>query len=61
MTTESRAAMASISAQDTTPLHSYSTALLISSTTSNPLTQFKLEKETFSPSLTSNSIDPSQP
>ena len=53
--------MASISAQDTTPLHSYSTALLISSTTSNPLTEFKLEKETFSPSLTSNSIDPSQP
>jgi hypothetical protein len=39
MTTESRAAMASISAQDTTPGHSLSTALLMSSTTSNPLAE----------------------
>jgi hypothetical protein len=61
MTTESRAAMASISAQDTTPGHSLSTAFLISSTTSNPLAELLLEMEIFSPSRASNSIDPSQP
>jgi hypothetical protein len=38
MATESRAAVAKISAQDTTgPLHTLSTAALISSTTENPL------------------------
>ena len=61
MTTESRAAMASISAQDTTPGHSLSIALLISSTTSYPLAELLLEVEIFSPSSASNSIDPSQP
>jgi hypothetical protein len=61
MTTESQAAMASISAQDTTPGHSRSTAPLIISTTSNPLAELLLEVEFFSPSHASNSIDPSQP
>ena len=41
MAAESRAAMARISTHDTTPRHALSTALLISSTTSNPLTEFK--------------------
>lgn len=59
--TESRAAMASISAQDTTPLHALSTELLIRSTTSNPLAEFWLGGANFSPSLPSNSIDASQP
>ena len=61
MTTESRATRASISAQDTTPGHALSTVLLIPSTTSNPLTEFKLERANFSPPLTSNNTDPSQP
>ena len=61
MAAESRAAMARISTHDTTPRHALSTALLISSTTSNPLTEFKWEIENFSPPLTSNSSDPSQP
>ena len=61
MTTGPRAAMANISAQDTTPGHSLSTVLLISSTTSNPLAELLLEMEIFSPSRASNSIDPSQP
>jgi hypothetical protein len=59
--TESRAAMAIISAHDTTPLHAFSIELLILSTTSNPLTEFKLGRANFSPSLKSNSIDASQP
>jgi hypothetical protein len=60
-TDQSRASIASISAQDSTPGHSLSTALLISSTTSNPLAELLLEMEIFSPSCASNSIDPSQP
>ena len=53
--------MATISAHDTTPGHALSTEVLILSTTSNPLTEFKLGPANFSPSLTSNSIDASQP
>ena len=53
--------MATISAHDTTPGHALSTELLILSTTSNPLTEFKLGRANFSPSLVSNSIDASQP
>lgn len=59
--TESRAAIASRSAHDTTPGHALSTELLILSTTSNPLIEFKLGRANFSPSLPSNSTDPSQP
>ena len=59
--TESRAAMASMSAQETTPGHALSTELFIVSTTSNPLTEFKLGKADFSPSLPSSKTDPSQP
>ena len=53
--------MATISAHDTTPGHALSTELLILSTTSNPLTEFKLGRANFSPLLVSNSIDASQP
>lgn len=61
-TTESLAAMANISAQETVPLHALSTALLIVSTTSNPLTEFRFGTANFSPVLSpSSSIDPSQP
>ena len=60
-TTASRAAIATISAQDTIPLHEFSTALLIVSTTSNPLTEFRLGKANFSLSLPSSSIDASHP
>jgi len=60
--TESLAAMASISAQETTPLHALSTELLIVSTTSYPLTEFLLGIADFSASSPpSRSIDPSQP
>jgi len=59
--TESRAAMASISAQDTTPLHWLSTAVFIASTTSNPLAEFMLGKANFSPSFPSSRTDASQP
>ena len=53
--------MASMSAQETTPGHALSTELFIVSTTSNPLTEFKLGKADFSPSLPSSKTDPSQP
>jgi len=60
--TESLAAMATISAQETTPLHALSTELLIVSTTSYPLTEFRLGIADFSTSAPpSSSIDPSQP
>jgi len=60
--TESLAAMASISAHETTPLHALSTAVLIVSTTSNPLTELILGNADFSKSSPpSNNIDPSQP
>lgn len=58
---ESRAAKASMSAQDTTPLHWLSTADFIASTTSNPLAEFKLAAENFSTSVPSSKTDPSQP
>jgi len=54
--------MATISAQETTPLHALSTELLIVSTTSYPLTEFRLGIADFSTSAPpSSSIDPSQP
>ena len=63
-TVESLAAMARISAQDTVSGHSFSNAVLISSTTSNPLAEFRFGLDFFSlvkvPVLSSK-IDPSQP
>lgn len=65
MATESRAAIAKISAHDTTGrLQALSTAALISSTTSNPLTEFKFGNAVFSPTkeeVSSSRSDPSQP
>lgn len=59
--TESRAAMVRMSAQETTPLHELSTALLIASITSNPLTELLFGKAVFSPSLPSSKTDASHP
>lgn len=59
--TESCAAMARMSAHETTPLHELSTAVLMASTTSNPLAELMLGKANFSPSFPSNKIDASQP
>lgn len=65
MATESRAAMAKISAQDTIGrLQALSTAVLISSTTENPLIELIFGNAVFSPVkflLSSNRTDPSQP
>lgn len=65
MATESRAAMAKISAHDTTGrLQALSTAALISSTTENPLAELLFGKAVFSPMkflVSSSRIDPSQP
>ena len=64
ITTESREAMAKISAQETTPGQTFSTLALISSTTLNPLTELLLGAAVFSPvkeEVSSRSIDPSQP
>lgn len=64
VTTESRAAMATISAQETTPGHTASTFVLIWSITSKPLTELLLGPAVFSPvkeEVSSRSIDPSQP
>ena len=65
MATESRAAVAKISAHETTwPLQALSTAALISSTTSNPLIEFKFGSAVFSPMnflVSSNRTDPSHP
>lgn len=65
MATESRAAVAKISAHETTwPLQALSTASLISSTTSNPLMEFRFGRAVFSPVkflVSSNRTDPSHP
>ena len=63
-TTESRAAMVTISAQDTTPLQTASNRVLMLSITSYPLTEFAFGPAVFSPvndEVSSNSIDPSHP
>jgi len=64
-TTESRAATANMSAQETIGFpHASSTACLISSTTSNPLADWKFAFEFFSLSIEdveSRRIEPSQP
>ena len=64
-TTESLAATANMSAQETTGLpHASSTASLISSTTSNPLAEFLFGFAFFSLSIEgveSRRIEPSQP
>lgn len=64
ITTESLAAMAKMSAQETTPGHTDSTLAFILSTTSKPLMELLLGPAVFSPvndDVSSNSIDPSQP
>lgn len=63
-TVESLAARARMSAQETVPGHSLSSAALIWSTTSNPLTELRLGLESFSLTilgLLSSRIDASQP
>lgn len=63
-TTESRAATARISAQETTLGHKLSSWDLMVSTTSNPLTEFALGFAVFSPvklDVSSKRIEPSQP
>uniref|UniRef100_A0A7C8ZLU4 Uncharacterized protein n=1 Tax=Opuntia streptacantha TaxID=393608 RepID=A0A7C8ZLU4_OPUST len=62
--TASLAAMTMISAQETTPGHASSSANLISSTTSNDLNEFILDRASFSPTIvgvSSNKTDPSHP
>lgn len=61
--TESLAAMANISAQDTTPVHALSTALFMESITSNPLAEFRFGTANFSLVVLfpSKSTDPSHP
>jgi hypothetical protein len=64
MTTLSLAAMARMSAQETTPGHTFSTADLTASMTSNPLTEPLLGLAIFSPwklGVSSSSSDASQP
>lgn len=65
MATESRAAMAKISAHETTGrLQALSTAALISSTTEKPLTELRFGNAVFSPvkfRVSSSNIDPSHP
>lgn len=65
MAIESRAAMAKISAHDTTGrLQALSTAALISSTTENPLIELIFGRAVFSPvkfRVSSSRTDPSQP
>ncbi|CAA7392915.1 unnamed protein product [Spirodela intermedia] len=64
MTVESRAAIARMSAHDTTPGHTFSTRDLIRSMTENPRTELLLGLAVFSPikfPVSSRSIDPSQP
>jgi len=63
-TTESLAAIASISAHETVCGHVASTALLISSITSNPLIELRLGTAVFSPlkeGVSSSMIEASQP
>lgn len=59
--TASLAAIASISAHETTPLHALSTAVLMVSTTSKPLAEFKFAPANFSPSVPSRRTDASHP
>lgn len=65
MATESLAAIAKISAHDTTGrLQALSTAALISSTTSKPLIELRFGSAVFSPTkkgVSSSRTDPSQP
>eukprot|EP00268_Persea_americana_P064092 TRINITY_DN8396_c0_g1_i1.p2 TRINITY_DN8396_c0_g1~~TRINITY_DN8396_c0_g1_i1.p2 ORF type:complete len:177 (+),score=22.35 TRINITY_DN8396_c0_g1_i1:670-1200(+) len=64
VTTESREAIAKMSAHETTPGHTFSTADLILSTTSNPLADPLLGTAVFSPvkdDVSSSRIDPSHP
>jgi hypothetical protein len=64
VTTESRAAIANISAHETTPGHTFSTADLILSITSNPLTEFRFGAAFFSPiklDVSSRRMEPSHP
>lgn len=64
ITTESLAVITKMSAQDTTPGHSFSTAAFIWSMTPNPLTELLLGVAVFSPlkvAVSSNSNDASQP
>lgn len=64
MATESLAAMARMSAQDTTPGHALSTWAFILSMTSNPLAEFLLGTAFFSPvmlDVSSRSREPSHP
>ncbi|RDY13447.1 hypothetical protein CR513_01638, partial [Mucuna pruriens] len=65
MATESRAAVAKISAHDTTGrLHALSSAALISSITSKPLIEFRFGRAVFSPVkflVSSSRTDPSHP
>lgn len=64
ISTESLAAMAKISAQETTPGQTFSTADLMLSTTSNPRAEFRFGLAFFSPvneDVSSSSTDPSQP
>lgn len=64
MTTESLAAIAKISAHETTPGHAFSTVALILSITSNPLIELLLGGAVFSPlkvGVSSRSTDASQP
>ena len=60
-TTESRAASANISAQETTPGQDPSTCCLMKSITSNPRKEFALCTDSFSPPGTSKSNDASHP
>lgn len=63
-TTESRAATAKISAQDTTPAHELSRLVLIVSTTSKPLNDPEFVGAVFSPvkfAVSSSKTDASQP
>lgn len=64
METESLAATANISAQETTPGHASSMADFILSTTSKPLAELKFGAALFSPvneDVSSRRIDPSHP
>lgn len=63
-TTESRAVMASISAQETAPGQAFSTADLMLSMTSNPRAELRLGTAFFSPvkdDVSSSRTDPSHP
>ena len=63
-TTESRAAMARMSAHETTPGHALSSRDLMASTTSNPRREFRLGRAFFSPvavGVSSNKTEASHP